>query len=295
MPRPLDPDLVLPAGARLLRASDLQPREPPSLSALPFGRKLLTASAENVGTALNSITAAPWRVLGERIDEDTALASAELFGVFRAESAMGSVPFRLAVDPAVVAAVAEVAMGGTGAEEPFALVDRPLSAIERNLFDKALTGVAEGLSGTLASIFDRPFTVFAAAADSLAAHESEKVTILRLTINLHGYSGELRIEISSAALAVQLGNAELQDSLIDDGFAAALKRELQQVEILVEARLEPQKLMLEQISGLAIGSTVAFAASPATPVRLNLGGLDLMSGELARLGDRLAVRLIAPS
>ena len=262
----------------------------------PIVTKLAAKLAEAVAAALADFGSAAPRVTLDSIGIMTQLD--EDATPLRFESRIASLQACIAFDRSLVFAMCELALGGTGTEEPVAESGRPFSAMEKDLRKAVISSVAQGVGGVLSHILTAPFRLFEdAGEDGPDGQDAAKTQFgFRYLVNIFGYSGELRVSFCEEDLAQHIGAASKPP---EDGRAAAAMRDLQRrisgAEAVFKIHLAPEMVRVGDIMTLKPGSLLKLSATMSTPVVVSSGGMDVFSATLIHANARLAVRLIGPA
>ena len=209
--------------------------------------------------------------------------------MLRFESDRGSLTSLLTMDRQAVSALLEAAMGGTGAEPAYAMIERPLSKIERGLLDMIHAAIGREIAAMLSGMMLRPFGLFegddAADLDSRAG-----LATLRFVLNVFSYSGEILLAFARDELERQVVAAgEEQSQGVAQAQKQMLQREVGKSEVTLTVTLGEQLLTLEAIANLSPGKLIPLAATARAPVILWSGDVAACEAMLGRNGDRLAV------
>lgn len=200
----------------------------------------------------------------------------------------GPLHFTLSMDRALAFALADLACGGAGMEQPF-LLDRPPSRFEEDIRDLFVGKAAAAVASVLAAALlpDSPFAAPKALAEPPDGGGPQMV--FRLLANVAGYDGELRVALSAKALAEALGSGRQPDEPAAAG--ARLEAGLTAAEVELVVALPEQRMSVADLSGLQPGQFLKFAAAAATPVRVSCAGAELFTARLARAGGHFAVQI----
>jgi flagellar motor switch protein FliM len=119
------------------------------------------------------------------------------------------------------------------------------------------------------------------------------VLLVRLRVDMEERGGFIEILLPHATLEpirdllVQLFMGEKfgQDSV----WERHLGREVGQADIELEAILDERQISLGEVVDLKIGSTILLDVSPDDPVRIKCGGVSVTTGQVGRVGNRIAI------
>lgn len=287
--------MTQPVRRRPLTARDLgaEPRIP--VSGLPQVVKFATQLSDSCCAALSGFGSASWKLSVDRIEDVTeagGLANATLLTIAAPDRTLTALAW---LDQAAISAVIDVAMGGSGMEEPFEFEGRPFSAIEREILAMARGKLAEAVAAALSQELGAPHRVEKCEADVETVGKGEPLLSFRFVVNVFGYSGELRIvtpaEPLNSSLAV-LAEASGAAKQVDD-FRTGIKREVGRAAAEVSVSLQPSWLTVEEIVSLYPGKVLKLDTSVKADVSVSSDNVVLFKGALARSGDHLAVRILS--
>lgn len=277
--------------AKPLDASHFRRPRQPALSELPGLPKLAAKMADACAAGLAAAGAAPWRVTSEGVQNNAAPLPEAEGALLRYESERGSLTALLVMDRQVVSALLEAALGGTGAEPAFEMMERPLSKIEKALVKRVRLAVASKVSDALTDALGRPFSLF----EGNEAPELDRASGLaqfRFIANVFSFSGEMSLFLAVAELERQLAAAAPQNtSDVMSAEGKLLQKEVGKSEVDMTVALRPERLTVETISNLQPGKVVELTATAMTPVIVLGGEVAAYEGMLGRSGDRFAVTI----
>lgn len=283
--------------SRRLSIGDIKPRPRQSISAMPPVRRFATKLAEGMSASLTGLGGSPWRVTLDHIDDAASGYAEEAGSWFRVETRNGSMTLHLAFDRIAMSAFCEAVMGGTGTETPFEFQDRPLSGIEKALLQLALQTLEARTTAVLADQLATPVSQFTGLVEREDTVNGGERMVFRFLANVFGYSGELRLTACSGEIASQFGaiGGEAADSEVMDEQRAGLQRRIGTAGIAFNVLLGDETVLVEEIANLAPGRLLRLSSSTQAPVFVWSEGNPVFKASLARSGDRLAVRIIAPA
>ncbi len=272
----------------------LQPRL--LLSACPSVAKLAARLSENFAATLPKLGGNSWRISVDGIEDRAAPDIVDFGNWFRTESRAGSMTMFMAFDRPAFSALCEAAFGGSGAETPYELPDRPLSGIEKDVLTLALTRLQQGVAVVLSNVLATPVSWFEASSESIESHDRDNAVAFRFLANLYGYCGEIRLVASGRELKSQLDSAGLSGATVLrlEEQSGDLQRQVFRTNVHLTAGLDTETLSVGEIAALAPGQLVKLRSTMSRPIIVKAEGLPFFSAALTRSGDRLAIRLIAP-
>ncbi|MFZ4541931.1 MAG: FliM/FliN family flagellar motor switch protein, partial [Rickettsiales bacterium] len=121
------------------------------------------------------------------------------------------------------------------------------------------------------------------------------VLLVRLRVDMEERGGVIEILLPHATLEpirdlllqLFMGEKFGQDSV----WERHLGREVGQADIELEAILDERSISLGEVVDLKIGSTILLDVSPDDPVRIKCGGVSVTTGQVGRVGDRIAIAI----
>jgi flagellar motor switch protein FliM len=187
---------------------------------------------------------------------------------------------RLTLDRALVFGLCDVMFGGVGNEPPFAEA-RPLSNIEQ-----AIAGMFAGYVGSLLpqAFATEPFSLHKPSDDQEEAPFSSAVTVTLLG-TMHGYSGEMKIELPEALAGLFKPQASLQAP-------EACAPNIEKIPVNLVAVLGDLSMSLEDLTRLSPGQTVRLNSTIATPISLESEGVELCKARLGQNARRFCLSVL---
>lgn len=285
------------AARRPLSAQHLRMKEQLPLAAAPAIGRLATRLPETVAGLFGDQGAAALRVTVERVQDETLALPEEGRRWLALECPAGPLRMLLVLDRVAVFALCEAAMGGSGTEPPFADGERPLSRIEKGLRDGWLSRCGAALAGLLTAILGQPVTSAGGPPDDAGTGGGGfDATVLRLLVNLFGYSGELVIAFDRPQLRALLAAADAAqpDATPSSSQQQVLQQRLAGAQARIEVALPPETMCVEDIASLRPGALLKLQARLSGPVIVSSAGQRMFTGLLEPSADRLAVKLLDP-
>jgi flagellar motor switch protein FliM len=202
----------------------------------------------------------------------------------------------ITIDSAQIYSTVDILLGGRRSNKPVRVEGRPYTTIEQDIVKK----MVDVLLTDLSSAFD-PLSPVSFNFDRIESNPrfaqitrpNSPVLLVRLRVDMEERGGMVEILLPHATLEpirdllVQLFMGEKfgQDSV----WERHLGREVGQADIELEAILDERKISLGEVVDLKIGSTIMLDVSPEDPVRIKCGGISVTTGQVGRIGDRIAV------
>ena len=118
---------------------------------------------------------------------------------------------------------------------------------------------------------------------------------MRLRVDMEDRGGRLELLLPYATLEpirelllkMFMGEKFGRDSIWESHLAT----ELWSTNVDIEAVLEEQVLSLKDVMSLEIGQTLMLSGTPSSPVQLRCGGVPLLTGEMGKVGQQIAIRV----
>lgn len=202
----------------------------------------------------------------------------------------------ITIDSAQIYSTVDILLGGRRTAKPVRIEGRPYTTIEQDIVRKMTDILLSDMSSSfdplspVSFIFDR---IESNPRFAQITRPNSPVLLVRLRVDMEERGGFIEILLPHATLEpirdllVQLFMGEKfgQDSV----WERHLGREVGQADIELEAVLDERKISLGEIVDLKIGSTILLDVSPDDPVRIKCGGVSVTTGQVGRVGDRIAI------
>lgn len=276
---------VRPLTAKLLRAATERPAAP-----APGIDKLSASLPAAIAEAIAQLSDSPAKISVEGVEEvDAAPSEAH---PFRLSAPAGSIAGFISCEPALVFALCDAVMGGSGTEPAFEPEGRPLSKIETRLAGLLASLVQEHLVLKLAETSGQPLQSAAAAVDR-SAPPTDCISV-RCLVSLMGQSGDIAVAVERRGLETLAGRPFAPGGQAAGVMAggSTLRRRLPEIAIGVEVRTPPEIMALADVHRLSPGQVLRLSANIADPVSVTSGGHPLFEARLMRLKGALAVNLL---
>lgn len=200
------------------------------------------------------------------------------------------------IDSSQIYSTVDILLGGRRTAKPVRVEGRPYTTIEQDIVKK----MGEILLSDMSSSFD-PLSPVSFTFDRIESNPrfaqitrpNSPVLLVRLRVDMEERGGMIEILLPHATLEpirdllVQLFMGEKfgQDSV----WERHLGREVGQADIELEAILDERKISLGEVVDLKIGSTILLDVSPDDPVKVKCGGVPVTTGQVGRVGDKVAI------
>ncbi len=202
------------------------------------------------------------------------------------------------VDSAQIYSTVDILLGGRRTNKPVRVEGRPYTTIEQDIVRKMGDIVLSDMSAS----FD-PLSPVSFMFDRLEnnprfaqiTRPNSPVLLVRLRVDMEERGGIIEILLPHATLEpirdlllqLFMGEKFGQDSV----WERHLGREVGQADIELEVVLDERKIALGDVIDLKIGSTILLETSPEDPVRIKCGGVPVTTGQVGRVGDRIAISI----
>jgi flagellar motor switch protein FliM len=289
------------AANRLTQASIRQAAAAPAttLAKLPSGMKrflkLLTREIHAIaGITLTASFESYCR--SDALVQDDEEADATVAELLESPGTDGAI--RVSLDRQMLFGLCDAVFGGAGLEQPF-LEQRPYSAIEK--------AVASLFTRTLGRAFPAAFeghdlTAFAPppvpAEDAIDVPEPVPFVPLisiRVLCTMHGYSGEVTIELSSEITSLLRDDTdEKAEPVADPKPSQWQDRILSRVENMdteLVAVLSEFQMSLAHLTSLQVGQMIGLNTNLSTPLEVRSGGVRLCRARLGQNAQKYCLRV----
>jgi flagellar motor switch protein FliM len=204
----------------------------------------------------------------------------------------------ITIDSAQIYSTVDILLGGRRTVKPMRVEGRPYTTIEQDIVKKMVDIILNDMSAAFDPLspvtfqFDRLESNPRFAA---IARPNSAVLLVRLKVDMEDRGGIIEILLPHATLEpirdlllqMFMGERFGQDSV----WERYLGREVGNSMVDIDVVLDERKINLGEVVDLKVGSTVMFDCSPEDAVSLKSGGIVLSTGQVGRVGDKLAVAL----
>jgi flagellar motor switch protein FliM len=206
---------------------------------------------------------------------------------------------RVTIDRAIVFGICDVVFGGTGNEPAFAET-RPFSKIERAMAQLFFRIIGRSLPSAFTG---RSYKEFFSAPAQDPNEESlypafKPLIYVRILCNVHGYSGELIIELPEE-LATQFRPADAgraaAKSIPVSKWESQVAGRIESMEMELTAVLAEFQMSLQGIGGLRLGQLIKLESDIASPLALCSEGVALFSARLGQTAKKYCLSIEAPA
>jgi flagellar motor switch protein FliM len=202
----------------------------------------------------------------------------------------------ITIDSAQIYSTVDILLGGRRTAKPVRVEGRPYTTIEQDIVKKMGDIVLSDMSSSFDSLSPVSFLFDRIESNPRFAQitrPNSPVLLVRLRVDMEERGGVIEILLPHATLEpirdlllqLFMGEKFGQDSV----WERHLGREVGQADIELEAVLDERKISLGEVVDLKIGSTILLDVSPDDPVRIKCGGIPVTTGQVGRVGDRIAI------
>lgn len=202
------------------------------------------------------------------------------------------------VDSNLIYSIVDVLLGGRRGTAAMRIEGRPYTTIELNLVEQLVEVVLGDLSAAFEPLSPVKFGLdrmetnprFAAIARSANA-----AILVKLRIDMEDRGGRIELMLPYATiepirellLQMFMGEKFGRDSIWEGHLAT----ELWSTEVQIDAVLDQQKMTLRDVMNFEVGQTIMLNSGPSAPIDVQCGGIPLMSGNIGRVGAKVAVKM----
>ncbi len=202
----------------------------------------------------------------------------------------------ITVDSALIYSIVDVLLGGRRGTAAMRIEGRPYTTIERNLVERMVLLILSDLSAAF-----EPLSPVAMRFDRLEtnprfatiARPANAAILVRMRVDMEDRGGKFDMLLPYAILEpvrelllqMFMGEKFGRDSI----WEAHLAKELWATEIEVDALVDQQMLHLSDVARLRTGDTLLLNTAPSSNITLRCGGVELTTGRMGRVSDRVSV------
>jgi flagellar motor switch protein FliM len=191
---------------------------------------------------------------------------------------------RLVLDKPLVLGLCDLLLGGVGNEPPFA-DERPLSRIEIDLAELLAAEVGSSFPEAFPSGMMQPFVLKSSSEDEKSFEAVLSITILAA---MHGYSGEMRLELPQSLLDL----FKPETATAESGSMSAAKPCVDSVNVDLTAILAEVPMNLDDVGRFARGQLIRLGITATSPVAVLSGGVELFKARLGQSDRKYSLGVI---
>ncbi len=287
-------------GIRAIADSSIVSYERLPMLEIVFDRlvRLLTVSlrnffSDNVEVSLDGITSIRFG------DYVSSIPLPAILSVFKAEEWDNN--GLVFVDSNLIYLIIDVLLGGRRGHTPMHMDGRPYTTIEINLVRRMLDVVLNDAAEAFAPLSPVTFTMDRIETNPRFAsitRPANAAILVELRLAMEGRGGIIEILLPYATIE------PIRDLLLqsfmgeklgrDPTWEGHLATEVYSAMLDLEAVLHQEQLPLRQIVNMKVGDTILFDVKSDPIVQIRCGEERLTEGRMGRIGDSMAVQLLAP-
>jgi flagellar motor switch protein FliM len=202
----------------------------------------------------------------------------------------------LEINPSLVFPILEVLLGGTG--KTYTSIQREVTEIEQSLMDGFLRIMLRNLAEAWRSVTGIDFSIESLDTEPQflqVMSANEAVVAIGIEMRMGESSGLINIAMPSLMMKMIRHKFDQQWSLRKTAATpdeqARVLRLLQPSQVRVEARLQDQTLLVQDLTKLKAGDVLIFDHPVEKPVTCSLNGRSEFAGHIVRAGRKCALRI----
>lgn len=247
-------------------------------------------TSENIEVSLDNITSIRF---GDYLN---SIPLPAMLTVFRAEEWDNY--GLLTVDSSLIYSIVDVLLGGRRGTAAMRIEGRPYTTIEQNLVERMIAVVLKDMCAAFEPLSKVDFTFERLETNPRfagVARPANAAILVRLRVDMEDRGGRLELLLPYATvepvreLLLQrfMGEKFGRDSIWEGHLAT----ELWSTEVPVDVVLDEQYLSLQEVMDLQVGQTLMLNINPDSPVEVRCGPVSLMSGQMGRVRQHIAVEV----
>jgi flagellar motor switch protein FliM len=286
-----------PLSLEALRAKADRPTNNLALLPKSFGRFALALSKDflSMAAASPSFTFEGFcrteAQLVQEVEENWSLSETLICGEFKQG-------IRVSIDRAVIYGLCDVVFGSVGNEPAYAEA-RPFSKIERAITQLFFKTVGRVMPSAFQNIALKEFFV-APPEDPNEDPQYPPVkpfVSVKILCNVHGYSGELLIEIpEELALQFQLGEDKQRAPAAPkvSEWGMQISGRVETIEVELVAVLAEFQMSLDSVTSLHAGQVIKLENDIASPLTVSSDGIELFTARLGQTARKFCLSIETP-
>jgi flagellar motor switch protein FliM len=289
----------LPAKPLSLEALRAKADRPANLALLPkaFGRFALTLSKDFLSMASTSPSftfegfCRTEAQLVQDVEENWSLSETLICGELRQG-------IRVSIDRPVIYGLCDVVFGSVGNEPAYAEA-RPFSKIERAITQLFFKTVGRAMPSAFQNIALKEFFVAPPEDpnDDAKYPPVKPFVSVKILCNIHGYSGELLIEIpEELALQFQLGEDKQHAPAAPkvSEWGRQISGRVETIEVELVAVLAEFQMSLDSVTSLHAGQVIKLENDIASPLTVCSDGIELFTARLGQTARKFCLSIETP-
>lgn len=205
------------------------------------------------------------------------------------------------VDSALIYSMVDILLGGRKTPKTTRVEGRPYTTIEQDLIKRMVDVVLLDMSTAFEPLSPATFQFERQETNPRFAtitRPSNSALLVKLRVDIEERGGLIEIllphttlePIRDILLQMFMGEKFGQDTV----WEKHLGKELRQTDLPVSAVLNEKQIVLGDVVRFKVGSTLMLDCKPDDDIVLKSGGVELTTGRLGRIGDKMAVSLNDP-
>jgi flagellar motor switch protein FliM len=204
----------------------------------------------------------------------------------------------ISVDSSLIYSIVDVLLGGRRGTAAMRIEGRPYTTIERSLVERMLNVILGDLSAAFEPLSPVTFSFDRLETNPRFAtitRPSNAAIVARLRIDMEDRGGQIELMLPYATLEpvrellLQMFMGEkLGGDMI---WETHLVEELLITDVDLEAVIDTQVMLLQDVFDIKVGSRIMLNATQDTPVQLVCGNVPMYKGQMGRKGNKVAVRI----
>ncbi len=204
----------------------------------------------------------------------------------------------ITVDSSLIYSIIDVLLGGGRGTSAIRVEGRPYTTIEMNLVRRMIELLLSDCEKAFAPLTQVHFTLERLETNPRFAPISRPANaciVVQFRVDMEDRGGMVEMLLPYATIE-PIRNLLLQMIMgekfgRDNIWETHLATEIYQAELEVDAVLVEEQLPLSMVMDLKVGQTLLFVVSPNDPVAIKCGDVQLTSGNIGRLGERVSVKV----
>ncbi len=205
------------------------------------------------------------------------------------------------VDSSLIYSMVDILLGGRKTPKTMRVEGRPYTTIEQDLIKRMVDVVLIDMSTAFEPLSPATFQFERLETNPRFAtitRPSNTALLVKLRVDIEERGGLIELllphttlePIRDILLQMFMGEKFGQDTV----WEKHLGKELRQTDLPVDAVLNEKEIMLGDVVKFKVGSTLMLDCKPDDDIVLKSGGVELTTGRLGRIGDKMAVSLNDP-
>jgi len=207
----------------------------------------------------------------------------------------------LTVDSSLIYSMIDVLLGGRRVGGAIRIEGRPYTTIEMALARRMIEVILEDTHRAFEPVTDVNFRIERLETNprfAAISRPANAAILIELRIEMDDRGGKIEILLPYATiepireqlLQMYMGEKFGRDPIWEGHLAT----EIYSADVEIDAILHEVDLPLSRILDLAPGETVMFERTPADPIKLRCGGVELTEAVMGHIGNHVSVRVVRP-